>query len=415
MRVARANNMVRWTLAAILFATLPAVADRVSASATAPAAAEVTATNPATTSPAVSASPQGHQDAKACTPRKPTASSGYTRWKRHLPFWPRKGFLLAELSLFIALGVVLAQVLEVSGIVGYLAIIAWPVTKLGKLEKETAPAFLMAFQSGAIANSMLVSSRSDGSIDGRQLYTSVFVVSCLSLFAHLPTYVLPIGSVLGAEATVAIFGVRLVAIVLEIILVLTVSRFIMKPWLTRRAQVGTSAVTPEQLAAAEESRRKAEARIQRRAGFWVTVWKRSRRTLVRLLVLLIPTYAVMAILEYSGFFRWLTKAAPGLFRFSFLPVESMAVIPAQAMSLYNGAVAAANFVDSGSMTVQQAVLTILIGSIVTAPVRTLKHALPTYLAVLGPRAGLVMAVSAQVLRVVFLAACTAVLWMLWNG
>ena len=323
--------------------------------------------------------------------------------------------MLAELSLFIALGVVLAQVLEVSGIVGYLAIIAWPVTKLGKLEKEAAPAFLMAFQSGAIANSMLVSSRSDGSIDGRQLYTSVFVVSCLSLFAHLPTYVLPIGSVLGVEATVAIFGVRLVAIVLEIVLVLSVSRLFVKPWLMRREQAGTSAVTPEQLAAANEARRKAEARIQRRAGFWRTVWKRSRRTLKRLVLYLVPTYVAMATLEYTGFFRWLTKAAPGLFRFSFLPAESAAVIPAQAMSLYNGAATAANFVDSGSMTVQQAVLTILIGSIVTAPVRTLKHALPTYLAVLGPRAGLVMAVSAQVLRVVFLAACTAGLWMLWNG
>jgi hypothetical protein len=32
---------------------------------------------------------------------------------------------------------------------------------------------------------------------------------------------------------------------------------------------------------------------------------------------------------------------------------------------------------------------------ITAPIRTLRHAVPTYVAVLGPRAGVVTAVSAQ--------------------
>ncbi len=419
MQVFPVKNSVKWVLPAMVILLVGAAvrAETAPAGASAPqAAGEVSAANSPATAPVVSASPDNDRNSKAAAIRKrPSSSSNFTRWKRRLPFWPRKGFLLLELSLFIALGVLLAQVLEVSGVVGYLAIIAWPLTKLGKLNKETGPAFLMAFQSGAIANSMLVSSRSDGSIDPRQLYTSVFVVSCLSLFAHLPTYVLPIGAVLGTRATAAIFSVRLVAIAAEIFLVLTVSRFIVQPWLRRRAQTGGSQVTPAQLAAADESRRKAEARLTRRAGFWATVWNRSRRTMARLILYLVPSYALMATLEFTGFFRWLTATVPGLFGFSFLPAESTAIIPAQALSLYSGAVAAANFVDSGSITVEQAVITILVGSMVTAPVRTLKHALPTYLAVLGPRAGLVMAVSAQVLRVTFLAACTAGLWIIWNG
>ena len=72
------------------------------------------------------------------------------------------------------------------------------------------------------------------------------------------------------------------------------------------------------------------------------------------------------------------------------------------MSLYNGAIAAANFLDDGSLTAKQAVLIILIGSLITAPIRTVKHALPTCVAVLGPKAGVIMAVSAQVLRSIFL-------------
>ncbi len=408
MPMFRGDNLVQMTLAAmvVLLVAVSVSAGTAPVAETSPAGAEISASTQAATAPAISA---------PATRKRPSSSSAFTKWKRRLPFWPRKGFLLMELSVFIAIGVLLAQVLEVSGVVGYLAIIAWPLTKLGKLDKVTGPAFLMAFQSGAIANSMLVSSRAQGSIDHRQLYTSVFVVSCLSLFAHLPTYILPIGSVLGPRATAALFSVRLVAISAEIFLILIVSRFIIQPWLRRRVSAGGPAVTTEQLAAAEESRRKAEARLTRRAGFWPTVWKRSRRTMARLIMYLVPSYVLMATLEYNGCFSWLTKTVPGLFGYSFLPAESAAIIPAQALSLYSGAAAAANFVDSGAITVEQAVMIILVGSMVTAPVRTLKHALPTYLAVLGPRAGLVMAVSAQVLRVAFLAACTGGLWIIWNG
>ncbi len=193
-------------------------------------------------------------------PQRPQ-SSAYKKWKRHLPFWPRKGWMLLELSVYIALGIFLAQVLEVAGIVKYLAVLAWPITRLGKLNKETAPAFLMAFQSGAIANSMLVSSRSEDSIDAHQLYTSVFVVSCLSLFAHLPTYIVPIGSVLGPKATIALFAVRFAAIALEIVAILVVSRCVVGPWLRRKNKTmgpDSMAVTQEQLAAAEAARRKGE-------------------------------------------------------------------------------------------------------------------------------------------------------------
>jgi len=132
------------------------------------------------------------------------------------------------------------------------------------------------------------------------------------------------------------------------------------------------------------------------------------------LIYLIPTYVLMAVLEYSGAFKALAAAVPGLCSFSFLPVESAVIIPAQAMSLYNGAIAAANYVDTGVISSKQAVLVILIGSLVTAPIRTLKHAMPTYIAVLGPKAGMVMAISAQVLRSIFLIMSIIVMWMIWT-
>ncbi|MFW5846048.1 MAG: hypothetical protein ACOCXJ_07465 [Planctomycetota bacterium] len=167
-------------------------------------------------------------------------------------------------------------------------------------------------------------------------------------------------------------------------------------------------------AAAEQTRLQGLKRLARQQGFWRTVWQRSRRTMRRLVLVLVPTYALMATLQYYGFFKWLALTVPGLFSFPFLPAESTAIIPAQAVSLYNGAVMAADQVAAGAISSKQAVFIILIGSLLTAPFRTLKHALPTYIAVLGPKAGSVMAVSAQVLRIIFVGLGIIALWFLWG-
>jgi hypothetical protein len=331
-------------------------------------------------------------------------TSSYRRWKRRLPFWPRKGFLLLELGLFISLGVFIGQILEVAGVIRILSVLTWPLTRMGGLPRAAGPPFLMALQSGAVANSMLVSYRDDGSLNNRHLYTSVLTVSCLSLFAHLPTFVIPIGMAFGWEATIALFGVRLAAITLEIIVVMVFSNCVIRRW------TDSSDKLPE----ASPNANGSVATMKKRGPFWSTVWRRSRKTLKRLGIYIVPTFALMATLEYYKVFAWLAEQLPGLFTMSFLPAQSAAIIPAQALSLYNGAIVAANFLDGGALNVKQVVLIILVGSLVTAPIRTLKHALPTYVAVLGPRAGMVLAISAQVLRSIFLILCILLMVWIWQ-
>ncbi len=332
---------------------------------------------------------------------KHKSSSGYMSWKRHLPFWPRKILMLLELVMYIAAGVLIGQILEVSGSIKLLSVITLPLTALGKLSRDAGPAFLMAFQSGAVANSMLVSQRDSGNLDNRELYTSVYVVSALSLFAHLPTFVVPIGIAFGWEATLALFGVRVLAIMLQIILTLLVSRLVVK-----RLNIGRQRIVKENIAPIRQGR-------SSNAKFWPTVWRRSHSTLYRLIIYLIPTFILMASLEHYGAFAWLAEKMPELFTFSFLPPQSLVIIPAQALSLYNGAIAAANFIDSGFINVHQAVIIILFGSMVTAPIRTLRHALPTYVAILGARPGLFMAITTQIIRILFLLLCTSLLMMYW--
>lgn len=330
------------------------------------------------------------------------SSNSYSRWKRGQPFWIRKGIILLQLALFISLGVILGQMLEVGGIIKYIAVITTPILLLGRLPKITSAPFIMSLQSGAVANSMLANSRDEGELSNRQLYTSVLVVSCLSLFAHLPTYILPLALALGYDAALMFFSVRFLAIIAEIIVVLLVSNFIVRP------RVGDTFLEVP----LEERLEKREIHVSE-AGYWSKVWKRSRRTIKRLLIYVVPSFIAVAMLEYSGAFAYLAERLPGLFSYSFLPTEAAAIIPAQAANLYNGIIAAGNFLEEGMITVKQAVVILLVGSLITAPLRTLKHALPTYIAVLGPRAGTVMAFSAQILRTIFVAATIFLMVLYW--
>lgn len=332
--------------------------------------------------------------------------SVYKSWKRTLPFWPQKAVLLAELAVIITVGILIGQMLEVAGWISVLSVLAWPLIRLGRLPRAAAPAFIMAFQSGAVANSMLVSYRDEGALNNRHLYTSVLVVSCISLFAHLPSFIVPLGFAFGWVATGALFGVRLAAITLEVVLVLLVSS-----WLSRRWNESREGFNIPGGATAGDVPSAAPAFTS--PEFWRRVWKRSRRTIRRLLLYVVPTFAAMALLEQLQVFESLAAWLPGLFKPAFLPPQAVAIIPAQAVNMYNGAIAAANFVDAGSLTIKQAVTVMLLGSVITAPIRTLRHALPTYLATLGARPGTVMAFSAQALRVVFVLLCTWVMVMVW--
>jgi hypothetical protein len=286
-------------------------------------------------------------------------TSPYRSWKRKLPFW-KKAVLLVELAFIIAAGILIGQVLEVAGWISTLSVLAWPLIRLGRLPRAAAPAFIMAFQSGAVANSMLVSYRDEGVINNRHLYTSVLVVSCISLFAHLPTFIVPLGFAFGWTATGALFGVRLAAISLEIVLVLMVSNWLSQRWNEDRARFNI----PGQAVA--QGGRPLQRLAFASTDFWKRVWMRSRRTIRRLLLYVVPTFAVMALLEQCKVFDYLAVWLPSVFHPAFLPPQAVAIIPAQAVNMYNGAIAAANFIDAGSLSIKQAVTVILLGSVITA-------------------------------------------------
>ncbi len=329
------------------------------------------------------------------------SKSQYAKWKLGLTFWPRKLMVLVDLLFVISLGVIIGQMLDSSGLVNLLAVITLPITKLGKLAPNIGAAFITAFQSGAAANSMLVTARDSSGLSRRELYVSVLVISCISLFAHLPSTLPAVVAVLGVKAALIMYGVRCAAIFAEIIVLLLVSRVMAKG-----CKLGGN------IPLAIPSR--VSLKVFGTGKFWRDVWKKSKFTLKRVCLFMIPTFILLVVLEKMEVFQLLVDSMPWVFKSGLLPPQAAAIIPAQAMNLYNGAMTASVFLDSGVITLRQAILILLAGTMITAPIRTFKHAMPTYVAVLGARMGATLAVTAQVLRCVFLLVCMIILVLVWR-
>jgi hypothetical protein len=334
---------------------------------------------------------------------KPRSSkSSWDRYKMKLPFWPRKAVIFLELGIIIILGIFIGQILEELGIIKALGFLTWPISFLGKLPQSTSPAFLFALQSGAIANSMLVAQRDNNQITNRELYTSVFVVSSISLLAHLPTFVVPMGMAFGWKAAGAFFSVRLAAIAVQVVTILLVSQFIF----LKRSQTNSIITQPSK-----------DTQPQRKwsvSEFFKKVWKKSNKSIKRLLMYLLPTFFATAILEQSGFFEWIGKYISTIPIINIFPAQASVIIAAQAINLYNGAIMAASFIDSNAITVRDAVLILLTGSLITAPIRTLKHSIGSYITILGARPGIIMAISTQFTRCLFLLFATIICAFIWR-
>ena len=84
--------------------------------------------------------------------------------------WP-----LSRLMMFIAIGLLVGQIIEVSCWVKHMAVLARPLFRLGHLGDHCSAAFTTAFFSGVSANAMLLGFFKEGRITRLQLFLSNFI------------------------------------------------------------------------------------------------------------------------------------------------------------------------------------------------------------------------------------------------
>jgi hypothetical protein len=308
--------------------------------------------------------------------------------------WP-----LMRLLLFITLGLAVGQVIEATDWTRRLAVVAAPLFRFSRLGPHCSAAFTTAFFSGVAANAMLLDFFKDEKISRRQLFLSNLMNQMPAFFLHLPTtffIVMPLTGRAGA----LYFLLTFVALLARTVLVMVYGRW------------SNSADQPYEESTGEAS--KAVHGRKQAGGLLETIARRLPGRLLRIVVYVVPIYALVFMVNATGGFDvargWMARFVVT----SILPVESLSVVILSfAAEFTSGFAAAGALMEAGVLTVKQTVIALLAGNIVAFPIRALRHQLPRYMGIFSPKMGLQLLLLGQSLRVLSLIVVAIVYYCLF--
>ena len=301
----------------------------------------------------------------------------------HGLLWP-----LARLLLFVSLGVMVGNFIEALNWTHRVAKVAAPLTRLGRLSPVTGASFSMAFFSGVAANTMLAEAYDQEEIVKLELVLANLFNSLPRFFLHLPTvFFLTVPLIKGAALIYV--GLTLAAAVLQTSLVVVAGRLLL-------ASPG---------AAMDEGSRPAEKSAISWREALDKSWLRFRKRIKKIIRFTVPVYILFFLLNHYGFFgqaqQFLAEHAPFL---AWLNPQTLGIVALHLTAEFAaGLVAAGALLDASSIGYRDVVLALLVGNVLAAPVRAMRHQFPYYAGIFSPRLAVELILYSQSFRVLCIA------------
>ncbi len=299
---------------------------------------------------------------------------------------------LARLLFGMAAALLVANVLEALQWTRLLARLAAPLVRFSHLREAAGASFALAFVSPASANALLAEAHERGELSGREIMFANLFNSLPSFMIHLPTLFLLTWPVLGPPAAVYA-GLCLGAAFTRTLLTAVVAHFA----LPARKEAGAAYAD------------RAPKNFREAAK---TAWARFKRRLPRLVYVTIPIYVIMYLLQKHGCFAaaqdWLAAHADWL---SFLKPQALGIIALHLAAEMGAALSAAGSVfNAGGLSSSEVVLALLVGNILSTPMRAIRHQLPAYAGYFKPARALELVLANQAMRA---ASMICVAWLYW--
>ncbi|MEG2139833.1 MAG: hypothetical protein RRY20_03485 [Bilophila sp.] len=299
---------------------------------------------------------------------------------------------LVRLLLALCFGLLIANVVEALRWTQPLARLSAPLIRLGHLGEAAGASFSLAFFSPSAANAMLSESHERGEMSLRELVLANLFNSLPSYIVHLPTMLFLLWPVLGFPALVYT-GLTLGAAAARTLFTVALGRLLLPP-------VAGICV---------ECRLKREPVTLQRACR--TAWTRFRRRLPNLVLFTVPVYILMYVLQRYDVFRsletWLSAHLPWM---SLMRPEALGIVLLSLAAEIGASLSAAgSALHMGGLTSSEVILALLIGNVLSTPMRAIRHQFPAYAGYYKPGLALKLLVINQLLRATTML-CVALLY-----
>lgn len=299
--------------------------------------------------------------------------------------WSGLGWPLTRLLCFVALGLLVANFIEALNWSRGVARLAAPIIRVGRLPVRVGASFSMAFFSGIAANTMLSEAYDQNRIDKRELILANLFNSMPTYFLHLPT-VFFITAPLIKGAAIIYVGLTFLAAVLRTVVILVVSRVLLRDKKFDSAGV---------VAAANDEKTDYRAAV-------VKTWKRFRKKMKKVVTFTVPIYIGVFLLSKAGMFNAVERFMSDHVGFlSWLNPQSVGIVVFHVAAEFTAGLAAAGaLLDAGSLGNRDIILALLVGNVLSSPMRAVRHQFPYYAGIFSPRLAVELIFCSQSFRII---------------
>ncbi len=291
-------------------------------------------------------------------------------------------FPLCRLILTMCAGLLLAGLLESLHWTRFMARLASPLARLGHLRSVAAASFSLAFFSPSASNALLAEAHAKGELSRRELIFANLFNSSPTFLVHLPSLFFMVFAFIGSKAFIYI-GLSFVAAALRTLGTIIVGRFLL-PVPDKDSEQSLP----------EDNSPRSWSGIARQN------WRNFKKRIKKLIIYTVPIYCIFFVLQHAGLFsaaeRWLAEHAAFI---SFLNPQSVSIIAMYLVAESGAALsAAASLIHAGALAAHEVILALLVGNILSTPMRAIRHQFPSYAGFFTPSLALLLVVMNQLCR-----------------
>lgn len=303
--------------------------------------------------------------------------------------WTGLGWPLVRLLCFIALGLLVANFIEALNWTRKIAVLAKPLTRFGHLSSLTGASFSMAFFSGVAANTMLSEGYDQRTISKKELILANLFNSLPTYFLHLPTTFFITAPLIKGAAVVYV-GLTFGAAILRTLCITLLAHFLLPPASSSLQSSAKPAERPTMGSAVDKTLKRFKTRMKKIIRFTVPIY---------ILFYFFNQIGLFDVLEgyMATHFTWLAWLSP----------QSMSIIVLHVAAEFSAGLAAAGaMLADGSMGTRDIILALLVGNVLSSPIRAVRHQFPYYAGIFKPALAAQLIFFSQSFRTVSIACMT---------
>lgn len=302
-----------------------------------------------------------------------------------LLLWEKLVWPLLRLLFFISIGLFAANLIESLNWTKKVSALSRPLIRSGNLPERVGAAFTMALFSGVAANTMLAESYNDGFLNKKELVLANLFNSLPTYFLHLPTVIVITLPLIKSAAFIYV-GITFGAALLRTVTIVLIGRLILD-----KPEVPVSLSIPAR-------------KVDEKSKILSKTWKRFKRRMRKILVFTIPIYIIIFIMNRLDFFNYIEEIMAGYLQYvPWLSPQALGIITLHlAAELTAGLAAAGALLQEGVLTHREIILALLIGNVISSPVRAIRHQFPYYAGIFKPQLATELIIYNQCFRILSL-------------